>query len=147
MNKKYITLGQAKLLKSKGFNSDNEYNINCVYNCDFEEEFEPKEILPSGKGSFINALGEFVFECPEQHQVLDWMFNKHKIYIIVKYPQSSTNKVKGINSVYYDLEIYELIRPNTAMKIYIAENISDKKEKAYSAGIDYCLEYLIRNKK
>jgi len=126
----YVTFEQAKWLKEKGFDvacsalfiSASEYQLIDI--SDFKSKHNSNKFWPND----ISA--------PEQHQVVEWLLQNHRLDIIIKYPESKTNKVEGINSVYYDLEIYKL-QGGDAYKVYKFIGISDKKQKAYSSAIDY----------
>ena len=105
----------AKLLKEKGFDIEIDYGLNQILN---------------------------LKSAPTIAEVVMWLYDTHKLDIIVRYPDSDTNKVEGINSVYYDLEIYRL-SGGDAWKIYKRIDVSDDKTKAYTKAIEYCLNELI----
>jgi hypothetical protein len=117
------------VLKEKGF--DEECRM-CV------EDGDDRPLpFDCGRELHKNSLHPY-YSAPEQWVVVEWLFLKHRLDIIVKYPESNTNKIEGINSVYYDLEIYKL-QGGDAYKVYKFIGISDKKQVAYSAAFDYIL--------
>jgi hypothetical protein len=125
----------AKLLKEKGFNSVCEQ----VYRSD---GFFYTPRISGGKIMHSNILEDESYSAPTIAEVVMWLLEKCRLDIIIKYPESTTNKIEGINSVYYDLEIYRL-QSGDAYKIYKRLQCSDEKADAYSIGIEYCLKELI----
>jgi hypothetical protein len=121
----YVSFEQAKWLKEKGF------DVPCREGW-YVAQLDPYkgQLFPDDTG------GKHEIEKPEQHQVVEWLLQNHRLDIIIKYPKSKTNKVEGINSVYYDLEIYRL-QGGDAHKLYKFIGISDKKQSAYSTAFDY----------
>jgi hypothetical protein len=145
----YVDFNTAKLLKEKEFKE----NCNRFYTKSNSKMFgidehgryypiknTPKKLYTIGEHVALSVKN--VYSAPEQWQVVEWLLQNHRLDIIIKYPESKTNKVEGINSVYYDLEIYKL-QGGDAHKLYKFIGISDKKQEAYSAAFDYILNYLI----
>jgi hypothetical protein len=130
----YVTFEQAKLL------ADKRFLIHTRYGYTKDGVLE----RPHYGETYINSDFEnsLTYSAPEQYQVAEWLLQNHRLDIIVKYPESNTNKIEGINSVYYDLEIYRL-QGGDAYKVYKFIGISDKKQEAYSAAFDYILNNLI----
>jgi hypothetical protein len=160
----YVTFEQAKLLKAKRFiTPTNHYYFEDgefkeyflqethgyygdeyeVHLSEFNENWNDKGLTKkNGDRCFGCSKDRGYFEtysAPEQWQVCEWLLQNHRLDIIIKYPESNSNKVEGINSVYYDLEIYRL-RGGDAHKLYKFVGISDKKQEAYSAAFDYILD-------
>jgi len=138
----YITFEQAKLFKEKGFDEETDTYFLEKDNIQFSNISwgitQRKRLINSDfKEHNINSCSR-----PEQWQVLEWLLLNHRLDIIVKYPESKTNRVEGINSVYYDLEIYKL-DGGDAWKLYRFKQCSDKKQEVYSAAFDYILKELI----
>jgi hypothetical protein len=138
----------ARLYNGKEYMND-EKSFNMYINSydwqklTAEEEDNLKIELPNyNDGDFDFTVYQDVVSAPEQWQVIKWLLDNHKIDIIVKYPESNSNKIEGINSVYYDLEIYRL-DGGDAYKLYKFNDVSDDKIHAYSVGIDYVLNNLI----
>jgi hypothetical protein len=125
----YVTFEQAKLLSQKGFN----ISLSKVFNTF-------GELWDSHYSTMSNDDVDYGASCvaPEQWMVLYWLLDTHKLDVIAKYRESNTDKVQGINSVYYDLEIYRL-QGGDAHKLYKFNEISDNKTEVYSKGIDYIL--------
>jgi hypothetical protein len=130
----YVTFEQAKWLKEKGF------DVPCKQRfwVGFEGEEHFQDDCISNNWNDYDDSSTVYYSASEQWQVVEWLFLKHRLDIIVKYPESNTNKIEGINSVYYDLEIYKL-QGGDAYKVYKFIGISDKKQVAYSAAFDYIL--------
>lgn len=133
---KHVTFEIAKLLKEKGFD---EHTI-----CGYNGAYEPYHLglIEFADSQRNSELMNSVYSAPTISDVVDWILEIHKIDIIVKYPESKTNKVEGINSVYYDLEIYKL-NSGDAWKMYKFNQYSDKKQDVYLYGIEYTLNNLI----
>jgi len=124
----YVTFEQAKLLKEKGY---------C--NGSIKSYFVETGRYSNFTNSCNNKIEEDRIEAPEQWQVVEWLLQKYRLDVIIRYPESKTNKVSGINSVYYDLEIYRL-QDGDAHKLFKFIQISNNKQKAYSAAIDHILK-------
>ena len=75
---------------------------------------------------------------PTFSQAFRWFREKYRLDGHVTFRESPTNKIEGINSVYYNIEIYTLMSGD-AYKTYNFKEISDKKEEAELA----CLIKLI----
>jgi hypothetical protein len=139
----YTTFEQAKWLKEKGFDIwvSKHYDGYSPDKLRCSNGFKIPRCCPQVEPFDYMSLNQ-VYYAPEQWQVVEWLLQNHRLDIIIKYPESKTNKVEGINSVYYDLEIYRL-QGGDAYKLYKFIGISDNKQKAYSAAFDYILNTLI----
>ena len=84
----------AKLLKEKGFDDDDCQNI---YYCDFEEGFEPDELQVSDRMLKEPEVGEFDYLAPKISTVIDWIYNKHGVWILVDW----MTRIKPYNSGFY----------------------------------------------
>lgn len=73
--------------------------------------------------------------------VIDWFREKHNYHIDITFRESDNNKIEGINSVYFDIEIYHL-KGGDAWKIYKFCQISDDyyyaREQAILKAIELC---------
>jgi len=83
-------------------------------------------------------VNELSAAAPLYQQAFRWFREKYRLDGHVTFRESTTNKIEGINSVYYDVEIYTLMSGD-AYKTYNFKEISDKKEEAELA----CLIKLI----
>jgi len=126
MNKDFILYDEALALKELGFD-------------------EPCLGLFLNDRSFIiqqtNKYNQYynqICMSPTYSQAFRWFREKYRLDGHVTFPESKTNKIEGINSVYYDIEIYTLMSGD-AYKTYQFTRISDNKEKAELA----CLRALI----
>ena len=70
----------------------------------------------------------------EYSLVIDWFRKKYHYDIHITFKHTDTYKVEGINSVYYDIEIYHLLGGD-AFKIYKFSGISDDYHIAREEGI------------
>lgn len=130
-----VSFETAKLLKEKGYDEycNQKYIAQCLWQKpNSREKYKNSEIHKNSNDVSAPTIAEVVM----------WLYEKHKLDIIVRYPDSDTNKVEGINSVYYNLEIYRL-SGGDAWKKYKKIGVSDNKTEVYEAGIIYCLNNLI----
>lgn len=119
MEPKYITFEQAKWLKEKGFNEV----IKTLYNENGTELV---------KGTLPNSLTNY-YSAPEQHQVVDWLLEKHGIWIEVRHI-----KTFGVNRFHiiiwkYGEEDYHTIHCGNG----VGYEVWDTPQEAYSAAFDY----------
>lgn len=123
---KYVTFEQAKLLKEKGCNIETKtFYASNGKECDMIYDFDNW------------------YYRPEQWQVVEWLFLKHKIYIhttIIGNEDTiiDTNSDWSV-SVYKD-KMYNLM---WGSKVTCNVNYYKSKQKAYSAAFDYILKELI----
>lgn len=129
----------AKLLKEKGFDDDDCQNI---YYCDFEEGFEPDELQVSDRMLKEPEVGEFDYLVPKIYTVIDWIYNKHGIWINVEVSSFNTNTLTNERRIFLDYTIY-----SPKENIFIHEEDKDKifnsPKEAYIEAIKYVLNNLI----
>lgn len=133
MNRR-VSFELAKLLKEKKFNKATSYYYNegkCLCGG-----------FPCAPQNHNKLTSVIVYSAPTIADVVMWLCEKHRLDIIVRYPDSNTNKIEGINSVYYDIEVYWL-SGGDAWKKYKGIGVSDDKTEAYEAAIEYTLKKLI----
>jgi hypothetical protein len=117
----YVTFEQAKWLKEKGFNESCRMLINGAY--------EPFHLNLIETQYFQNnsVLLKDCYSAPEQHQVVDWLLEKHGIWVTVLLDREdkNTNKNKGFKAQidYADGYVYC--------------GTFEKPQEAYSAAFDY----------
>jgi hypothetical protein len=87
---------------------------------------------------------QIFYSAPTYSQAFRWFRKKYRLDGHVTFPESSSNKIEGINSVYYDIEIYTLTSGD-AYKTYKFTGISDDKEEAELACLKKLIE-LVKNK-
>lgn len=139
----YVSLKQAQWLKEKGF------NIPCLYYYDQGKLTEP--YLENGSSTDVefrvdlsDLLEHFSkhskrISAPEQWQVVEWLFIKHKIYIHTT-PIGNENdpideNCKWSVSIYKD-KLYNL---KWGSKVTPNVDYFKSKQEAYSAAFDYIL--------
>ena len=129
----------AKLLKEKGFDDDDCQNI---YYCDFEEGFEPDELQVSDRMLKEPEVGEFDYLAPKISIVIDWIYNKHGIWINVEVSSFNTNTLTNERRIFLDYTIY-----SPKENIFIHEEDKDKifnsPKEAYIEAIKYVLTKMI----
>jgi len=95
---KYVTFEISKLLKEKGFKIENckEYFTDGT----ISESNIPKDVFYEAvkKNKIISCLA------PEIYDVVDWLLDKHEIWIDVTIG-------KDCNHVWFDYNIYSAIKP------------------------------------
>ena len=118
----YVDFNTAKLLKEKGF----KYYCSTSY---WKQEFThntPGYPLENGETSQENYYDFERYYAPEQHQVVDWLLEKHGIWIDVRYMDDILNFGYTITTIKDNTEQYGLYKFNYP-------------QQAYSAAIDYIL--------
>ena len=63
-----------------------------------------------------------------------WLRDEHRLTVCVDFRHSETNKIEGINSPYYDVNIYR-ISGGDAWKIIKISQIRDNYEEALEEGL------------
>ena len=85
--------------------------------------------------------GKSAILAPLWQQVIDWFRKKCQLDIHITYKHQDNNKIEGISSVYYDIEIYKL-QAGDAWKIYRFQEISDNyyeaREQTILKTIELC---------
>ena len=80
---------------------------------------------------------------PLWQQVIDWFLKKKHLYIDITFKEVKGPKIEGINSVYFDIEIYSIFGGD-AWKKYRFSEISDDyyyaREQAILKAIELCKE-------
>ena len=78
---------------------------------------------------------------PLWQQVIDWFLKKKHLYIDITFKEVKGPKIEGINSVYFDIEIYSIFGGD-AWKKYRFSEISDDyyyaREQAILKAIELC---------
>ena len=110
---KYVTFEQAKLLKEKGFD-----NVQCT-----GYYFGTDDCIPITSDKQHKTQDKCL--APEQHQVVDWLLEKHNIWITV-------------TSVSQESWQWHITKPGDSLGKLYEEDFYNPKE-AYSAAIDYIL--------
>ena len=80
-------------------------------------------------------------KCPLWQQCFDWFLNKKHLYIDITFKEVKGPKIEGINSVYFDIEIYS-ISGGDAWKKYRFSEISDDYSYAREQAILKALELI-----
>jgi hypothetical protein len=116
MEPKYITFEQAKWLKSK------EFDEECRM-CIADDDERP---LPFNAGNSLhkNSIHPY-YSTPEQHQVVEWLFEKHGIWIYVR------------NFETVDFCSYVLQKGESLIAFNNGDKGFDTPQEAYSAAFDY----------
>jgi hypothetical protein len=142
---RYVTFGQAKLLKEKGF--DVKCSRYYEYALKSRKNKEDGYSGPFGwkkgelnlqvdtfiNGGYMDVSNESWYLCavPEQWQVVEWLDKIHNTYIHV---QKHTRN---------GLRCYSPFIDNEPVKKDAFFNDFDSPQEAYSAAIDYILKELI----
>lgn len=131
---KYVTFNQAKILKEKKF----------IENSNFQTGFTDKGKVVEKELWDLTCNAIQSIPRPEQHQVVDWLLEKHNIWISV-----------GISGTDGIIEFYAIVIRISKIKIYKKQpkklctefvfEVFDKKspQEAYSAAFDYVLNNII----
>lgn len=159
--KQFVSYDVALKLKELGF------NLVCmgVYECSLTEQIDEetgttegafgwqKDELSFEKKYFLNNQPYCDFSnvnwlhvgAPLWQEALDWFRDKYHYHIDVTFKEVKGSKIEGINSVYFDIEIY-YIMGGDAWKEYKFQEISDDYHYAREQAILKAIE-IIENKK
>lgn len=129
----YVTFEQAKWLKEIGFDEicNTYYSRGGIFDMDYLPRPIPKDL----------------FYAPEQHEVVEWLFNEHDIDVSVYgklpyivFPDSEY----GEGELQWHFE-YRIIQNKDGQKCEVIEPKTwfESKQEAYSAAFDYILKELI----
>ena len=140
MKEQFVTYEIALKLKELGFNepcilvySDKKQLHTIMYS-------ESHLLLPFVLNS---KLPDKIISAPLWQQVIDWFLKKKHLYIDITFKEVKGPKIEGINSVYFDIEIYSIFGGD-AWKKYRFSEISDDyyyaREQAILKTIELCQE-------
>ena len=118
MNPNYITFEQAEWLKSK------EFDEECRM-CMADDDERP---LPFNAGNSLhkNSIHPY-YSAPEQHQLVDWLLEKHDIWI-------SVIPDVGMDLIY----TYKIYSVEVGVERCLTNgNNYDTPQEVYSAAFDY----------
>lgn len=122
---KHVTFDIAKLLKEKGF----DIITSCRYN--LQGEFLDASQLLDNLDKFesfndwLKHKDEILYKCPDISDVVDWLLEKHNIWISVK-------KTNGLNKWFP--QIYR------GDDLIISEIITNSPKEAYLSAIEHTLK-------
>ena len=141
IQKQFVTYEIAFAMKELGFN-EHCFAMYCNHG-------KPQSIglFTGNDPNRISKMPSFKLVCnaPLWQQCTDWFREKYNYDIQIKYPHTETNKIEGINSVFYDIEIYKL-RGGDAYKVYKFCQISDNYKRAYEQAILKAIELCKKQK-
>jgi len=133
MEPKYITFEQAKWLKEKGFNEP----CDSIYKED--GEFQSYKNVGDIRTHFNNSepinpktWHRYDTSAPEQHQVVDWLLEKHGIFVEIfadDYEENHNNWIYLYNIT--------MTRKKGESRIWIDGSPKDSPKEAYSVAFDY----------
>ena len=119
MKKQFVPYEIALALKNKGFD-ELCFGFYFTHLKDGEVELwiEPNERT---NAYFIKAKANDCCVAPTYQQVIDWFRRKHRYHINVTFREFEGNKLEGINSVYFDIEIYKMHGGDVYKEVKIME--------------------------
>jgi hypothetical protein len=130
MKKEFVSYEQAKALKELGFNEP------CYFAA------YDGETLQSIYKQFISNLP--LTAAPLKQQAFRWFREKHNLVHSITFKHTKDNVIKGINSVYYDIEIYTL-QGGDAYKTYLWQECTNLYEEAEGVCINKLIN-IVKNK-
>jgi hypothetical protein len=142
MKEQFVTYEIALRLKELGFNEE------CFGYFDENSEFNMFEYFDlERQNSTIQSDYGGIKQCtaPLWQQVIDWLRERYRFDIHITFRHQDGNKIDGINSVYYDIEIYRLLGGD-AYKTYNFKQISDNYHYVREVAILKTIE-LVKNEK
>ena len=137
MEEQLISFETAKLAFEKGFPQEPNKLRVPYYNYKGEIKGDVTEFLKRYLKK-EDTTGYENISAPTQSLLQKWLREVHKISVCIDFRHSDTNKIEGINSVYYDINIYRL-HSGDAYKIINMSQISDIYEKALEIGLQQAL--------
>ena len=144
MQREFVTYEIALKLKELGFDEEcfaiffrtilnNGRTVNYISD-DWESPF-----YKNRTNSESNSVD--IVSAPLWQQVIDWFLKKKHLYIDITFKEVKGPKIEGINSVYFDIEIYSIFGGD-AWKKYRFSEISDDyyyaREQAILKAIELC---------
>jgi hypothetical protein len=129
MTDQLISFPTAKLAKEKGFPQGNN---NGIYHT------EPKNHNTGDRGQYINHERFLIIT---QSLLQRWLREYKFLHISITYKEVKGKKIEGINSVYFDIEIYRLTGGDD-WKTYKFEGYSDNYEKCLEKGLQEALNLI-----
>lgn len=140
MKEQFVTYEVALAIKELGFDE------NCIgyFGSNHSLILSP---LDYNKNSL--SYEDYPMDCkpisaPLWQQAIDWVREKYRYDIQITFPYNDSNKIEGINSVYYDIEIYHL-SGGDAYKSFKFSQISNNYYYARKQAILIAIK-LIKNK-
>lgn len=145
MNKEFIPYEQAFELKELGYDDE----CTMYYAPGHPEGYYLVDATPLTNSHWMftandNKDRHLMCTAPLYQQAFRWFREKYGLDGHVTFRESTTNKIEGINSVYYNIEIYTLMSGD-AYKTYNFKEISNKKEEAELACLIFLIE-MVKNK-
>ena len=138
MEDQLISFETAKLAKEKGFN---EKVFKQYKNDNFLGRISKSIDVVIGPYEELLLAEIDCYAAPTQSLLQKWLRENHNYVVLVAYRETSDKAVRGINSVYFDTEIYHLIGGD-AFKIYKFESNSDVYEDALEIGLQKALKLI-----
>lgn len=133
MKEQLITFKTAKLAKEKGF------EVATIHSYELSEVLCYKEKAHNWNGRKKLLGVDKYFNAPTQSLLQKWLREKHRIVVLIAYPHTDDNKVGGINSVTFDVQIYKL-HGGDAWKKHILKGITDDYEYTLEKGLQEALK-------
>jgi len=138
MKEKLITLETAKLAKEGGFNEKcDKAFIN--YYCEHYKGGRKYQIQLFHQNIYNGPNP--IYQAPTQSLLQKWIREVHNYHISITYKEVKGSKIEGINSVYFDIEIYYLSDGGAYKKIKVSQ-YSDNYEKALEKGLKETLKLI-----
>ena len=137
MKEQFVTYEIALKLKDLGFD---EPCIAYYFNRYGDVELFSEFVIDHSKRVFYTH-SEYETIAPLWQQAIDWFLKKKHLYIDITFKEVKGPKIEGINSVYFDIEIYSIFGGD-AWKKYRFSEISDDyyyaREQAILKAIELC---------
>ena len=133
--KEFVSYEQAVTLKELGFDEPcfKKYIAGCLWGSPTTPE--TYENVHSNSSDCL---------APLKQQALRWFRKHYNLVHSITFKHTDSNKIEGINSVYYDIEIYRL-QGGDAYKTYLFQECTDVYEEAEDICIDKLIE-TVKNK-
>lgn len=141
MKEQLISFETAFAAKEKGF-PQNKTLRDSYYNFEGELNGDVTKYLQSTFWKEKDNIKKFSnVAAPTQSLFQKWLREKHNLVVLITYPHTNTNRVEGINSVMFNIEIYTL-KGGDALKTYTFIKFTDNYEQALEAGLNRALKLI-----
>ena len=128
----YVDYEQAKWLKIIGFNEE------CKYYYDFIGD-----ICSSNNETNWNISNETLYSRPEQHQVVNWLLEKHGIHIKDDFEREYSFEKDKVISTKYRCYVNKFVESISGYDFKFKTNLFDSPKEAYSAAFNILNNNLI----
>lgn len=145
MKDELVLFETAKLAKEKGFHYKTiAYFVKFINGGTTFTEYEHgkyDKIIKPFNWNKSESRRQLYISRPTQSLLQKWLREVHNIIVLVDFRHSDTNKIEGINSVYYNCNIYKL-QSGDAHKVLKLKELSNVYEVILEIGLQDALKLI-----